>query len=632
MTVAPRALIVLAVLMVAGPVPLMGAAPAQAAPPTEGQSSYVAQDPVRVLDTREGLGAPKAPVGPGGTVDLVVAGRYGVPAGATAVVLNATATRTRGATDVRVYPTPTDASFPDVSNLNAAVGETVANLVTVPVGSNGAVRLRSSGGPVDLIADLQGYFVLGASGASYTGLTPLRLLDTRDTRSPLQAGVPRALVVRGGATGVPDAAVAVTLNATAVSPTTGTDVRVYPTRAAGSPPMVSNLNTAAGRTRAAAVVVPVGDGGTVQLLSSSGVVHLVVDVSGYYTAGTDADVFHPLPPRRLLDTRTTSTPVGSGQTQDLVISGTGPVPHAARSVVLNVTAVAPSGPTDLNVYPRPADASFPTASNLNVARGQTAANTVVTAVGHEGGIRVRNANGTVHLIVDLAGWYGPAGDGWDVSWPQCTTKGSTTSRHPADGAFAIVGLTRGAPFTDNECFADEYAWASALPGKPAVYINADAPGPGAGARWTEGPRTASCDGTSTDPDCGWNYGDNLASYAVGRLAGLSERPQVFLDVEGPASPGPVWQPSAGVNGNVIIAAINRLRAAGYRVGIYSNGKDWRNIAGGLRLTAVQNWTFPHGDDPWAPCSAASSFSGGDVVLRQYQVTTDSPVYDRNHAC
>ncbi len=626
----PAAALAIALSAVLGS--LVGAPAAQAATPTEGQSSYVAQDPVRVLDTRDGLGAPKAPVGPGETVDLVLAGRYGVPADATAVVLNVTATRTRAATDVRVYPTPADASFPDVSNLNAAAGETVANLVTAPIGSGGAVRLRSSGGPVDLIADLQGFFRTGAVGASYTGLAPRRLLDTRDTRSPLQAGVPRALVVRGAGTGVPDSAVAVTLNATAVSPTTGTDLRVYPTRAGSSPPLVSNLNTAAGRTRAAAVVVPIGDGGSVQLLSSSGVVHVVVDVSGYYTSGTDADVFHPLPPRRLLDTRTTSTPVGSGQTQDLVVSGTGQVPHSARAVVLNVTAVGPSGPTDLNVYPRPADARYPTASNLNVVRGQTAANTVVTAVGHEGGIRVRNANGTVHLVVDLAGWYGPAGDGWDVSWPQCTTRGSSTSRHPEGGAFAVVGLTRGVPFTDNECFADEWAWASSLPGQPAVYINADAPGSSAGTRWTEGPRAARCDGTSTDPDCGWNYGDNLASYAVGRLAGLAERPQVFLDVEGPASPGPVWQPSAGVNGNVVIAAVNRLRTAGYRVGIYSNGKDWRNIVGGLRLTAVQNWTFPHSDDPWAPCSAASSFSGGDVVMRQYQVSTDAPVYDRNHTC
>ncbi len=611
---------------------VLTATQAEAVPSTEGQSTYVAQDPVRILDTREGLGSPKAQIGPGGTLDLVVAGTNGVPVGATAVVLNVTATRTRAATDIRVYPTPADSSFPDVSNVNAATGGTVANLVTVPVGRGGAVRMRSSGGPVDLIADLQGYFSLGSGGASYTGQTPKRLLDTRDTRTPLQAGIPQRLLVRGGPTGVPAGTTAVTLNVTAVTPSDGTDIRVYPTRIGGRPPLVSNVNPAAGRTTAAAVIVPVGDDGSVQLLNSRGSVNVVVDVSGYYSAGSDADVFHPLVPRRLLDTRANRTPMAGGDVLDLVVAGTGQVPHSARAVVLNVTAVTPSGGTDLNVYPRPADASYPTASNLNVVRGQTAANAVVTAVGREGGIRVRNAAGVVHLIVDLAGWYGPAGDGWDVSWPQCTAKGATTSRHPDGGAFAVIGLTRGRPFTDNECFADEWAWASSLPGKPAVYINADAPGASAGSNWTTGPRASVCDGSSGDPDCGWNYGDNLASYAVARLSALPERPQVFLDVEGPYSSGPVWQPNAGVNGNVVIAAINRLRLSGYRVGIYSNGKDWNRIVGGLQLPLVQNWTFPHSDDPWGPCSAASSFSGGDVVMRQYQVSTDTPVYDRNHTC
>ena len=47
-------------------------------------------------------------------------------------------------------------------------------------------------------------------------------------------------------------------------------------------------------------------------------------------------------------------------------------------------------------------------------------------------------------------------------------------------------------------------------------------------------------------------------------------------------------------------------------------------------------------DPWSgflftgdtvyPCSRAASFTGGDVVLTQYQVATESPVYDHDHAC
>src|SRR5690606_3731007 len=48
--------------------------------------------PARLLDTREGLGAARTPLGPGDAVHLQVAGRGGVPDTATAVVLNVAAT------------------------------------------------------------------------------------------------------------------------------------------------------------------------------------------------------------------------------------------------------------------------------------------------------------------------------------------------------------------------------------------------------------------------------------------------------------------------------------------------------------------------------------------------------------
>ena len=108
---------------------------------------YTALAPLRLLDTREGLGAPRAAVPAGGVVDVQVAGRNGVPADATAVVLNVTGVAPSSATDVRAYPTPVVLSpVPEVSNLNLERGITRANLVTVPVGANGRVRLRNNGG------------------------------------------------------------------------------------------------------------------------------------------------------------------------------------------------------------------------------------------------------------------------------------------------------------------------------------------------------------------------------------------------------------------------------------------------------------------------------------------------------
>ena len=619
---------VLALALVAAGLPALTASPAAAAAatPAAGQSTYVPVDPVRLFDTRDGSGGvPRAPVGEMQTLDVLVRGVAGVPDTATAVVLNVTATRADVFTDVRVYPTPADSAAlpPTVSNLNLGPGTTAANLVTVKVGDGGRVRLRNAAGAVDLIADLSGYFVDSAAGASYTGTAPHRLLDTRERgQGPaLRPGEVRSLVVREGSTGVPATATAVALNVTAVGPTRVSDVRVYPTHPNGAPPTVSNLNPAPGVITAAAVIVAVGEDGTVSLRNAAGSVHLLVDLAGWYTPGTDGNLFHALPPRRLLDTRS-GTALAPGETRDLVVAGTGAVPFLGRVAILNVTAIASSG-TDVRVYPTPADGSVPNASNLNPGAGQTVPNTVLASIGRNGSVRLRNSSGDTHLVVDLSGWFGPAGDGGDISWPQCTSTGSS---HPTDGAFAIVGVTHN-PFAPNPCFDDEYgSWASKLPGGAAVYINADAPG-ATSPHWTDpGPRTT-CDGTSSDPDCGWNYGDNLAAYAIGLLSSLPDKPQVFVDVEN----GPTWQ-TAGVNGNVVIAAINRLRASGYRVGLYSNATDYRQILGQLQLPKVQNWTFRHSGDTVDPCTPAATFSGGDVVLTQYQVSGQTPVYDHDHAC
>ena len=112
--------------------------------------------PTRILDTRSGLGAPKARVGAGGVVKLQVAGVGGVPAtGVTAVVMNVTVVSPTASSYLTVYPD--GQSAPTVSNINVAAGQTLPNLVTVPV-VNGKVDLRNNAGTVDLLADITGYY------------------------------------------------------------------------------------------------------------------------------------------------------------------------------------------------------------------------------------------------------------------------------------------------------------------------------------------------------------------------------------------------------------------------------------------------------------------------------------------
>jgi hypothetical protein len=619
---------------------------ADAAPPTSGQATYVPLEPVRLLDTRAG----GVRLGAGGTLDLAVVDGVRVPADATAVVLNVTATGASAGTDIRVYPKPAGGSPPLVNSLSVARGATAANLVHVGIGQDGSVRLHNAAGAVHLVADLSGFFVNGGAGASYVGAPPRRLLDTRTTGAPLAAGEVRTLQVRGSEPGAPADATAVVLNVTAVGATAQTDVRVWPTRP-GPPPTVSNLNPPPGRETPAAVVVAVGADGTVSLRSSAGSVHLVVDLSGWYLPSPGGDVvasaYRAMAPTRLLDTRAT-TALGPGEARTLTVAGAGTVPAPGTAVVLTVTGSGATGPTNVRVYPRVVGGGVPTVSNLNLGAGQTVANTVLAQVGADGQVVLRNASGRVHLAVDLAGWFTPAGNGWDISWPQCTPAGGTASRLPTGGAFAVIGLTRGTPFTDNPCFATQWSWADALPGEPMVYLNVSAPGVRDGRApgnqvWQEVCGT----GTPTTA-CGLAYGERISAYAVPRLPTVSRhggRPMVWLDIEGPYANGPFWQTgyegAVAVNRAVIQGVVNGLRRSRYRIGIYSDrgsvpnpNNDWRNIVGDWRLTHLQNWVFRSPDaDPRTVCGPVHSFSGGPVVMAQVQpATSPGAVYDVNGLC
>ncbi|MFE5585344.1 hypothetical protein [Kitasatospora sp. NPDC056531] len=119
-------------------------------------STFSPSTPVRLLDTRSGVGARAGTVGSGGIVSVPVTAIEGVPAaGVTAVVLNVTVTEPTSGSHLIVYPHGT--ARPDVSNLNYTAGQTRANLVVVPV-VDGRVTLFNHWGDTHVIADLNGYF------------------------------------------------------------------------------------------------------------------------------------------------------------------------------------------------------------------------------------------------------------------------------------------------------------------------------------------------------------------------------------------------------------------------------------------------------------------------------------------
>lgn len=391
-------------------------------------SRFRAVTPVRILDTRASIGAPKAKVPAKTPLVLPVRGLTTsagpVPADATAVILNVTVTNVTSPTDVRVYPSDA-ATLPGASNLNATTGQTVPVLVTATLSGDGKVSLLSSGGTVDLIADLAGWYTPTTADSGFTSLDPRRILDTRSpsvgvpapgrvsAAAPIDLQVTGALPTSDGDTvTVPADATAVVLNVTATTASTNTDVRVYPTPADPSSttrPEVSNLNLRAGQTTPNLVTVAVGEGGKVRLANAAGQVDLLADIAGYYSPAS-AGRYVPVVPTRFLDTRTgvgsAATAVGAGQFADLKLAGARGVPAEAVAAVLNITATGVTSGTDVRAYPKPAaGASVPTVSNLNLTRGATRANLAIVKPGDDGRVRIRNEGGFVHLIGDLAGYF-----------------------------------------------------------------------------------------------------------------------------------------------------------------------------------------------------------------------------------
>ncbi len=120
-----------------------------------GGGSVTAIDPVRLVDSRGGLRAPTGPLSPDQTVTIPVAGQAGIPADATAVVLNVSAVAPDGFGYFTVWPH--GSAPPDSSNVNYVAGADVPNLVMVQLGDGGAIDVRNSVSRAFLLVDVAGY-------------------------------------------------------------------------------------------------------------------------------------------------------------------------------------------------------------------------------------------------------------------------------------------------------------------------------------------------------------------------------------------------------------------------------------------------------------------------------------------
>lgn len=256
--------------------------------------------PQRVLDTRTAGG----PLVAGGSRRLALTATGGgpVPDGARAVVMNVTATDAAGPGYVQVVPTGGSTAFGASSNLNVdRAGQTVPNLVIVPVGTDGSVTFYSQRG-TQLVVDVAGWFTGDTAAVSTDGLLhtvePARLLDTRDAaRTPTMGPIAAGGAVRveaAGRGGVPATGVAaVVVNATIDAATAPGYGQLFPTGRA-TPGSSSTLNVErAGQTRANAAVTALG-GGALSFFTQSGG-QLLVDVTGWFSGAEPTGAPSPSP-------------------------------------------------------------------------------------------------------------------------------------------------------------------------------------------------------------------------------------------------------------------------------------------------------------------------------------------------
>jgi len=351
---------------------------------------FTAATPQRLVDTRSGLGAPAATVAANATLTVPMAGAGQVPADATGVVVNVTATG--AAADGYLTLFPCGAKAPTSSTLNFGAGANVPNLATSALGANGALCVFSNV-TTDVLVDLAGWYRTD-KGTAFTGQTPVRVLDTRPSGALTQA------VTLDLAGKVAAGTNAVAVNITATQPAAGGYVTAYP--CGGAVPATSNVNFTAGGTVANAAVVPLAANGTV-CLAASAPTHLIVDLAGSFAV--PGKTMTAVTPVRILDTRSGIGGwigrLAGSQTIQLPVAGRTGIATTARSAVFNVTVTQSDAAGYLTVYP--CGSPVPVASNLNFNAGETRANQVTVELGPEGRACFFT-NTPTNVIADLTGY------------------------------------------------------------------------------------------------------------------------------------------------------------------------------------------------------------------------------------
>ena len=263
--------------------------------------------PVRVCDTRTPSACDgHAAVGPGASIVVTVASAGGIPSDGTAgaAVVNLTGVVGSAATYLSLFPTNSNGQCvaTGTSTINLSAGAVEANRVMVELGPTttggaaDALCVFNAAGTINVLIDANGWFgsSTGPSGYQYQALSPTRICDTRSASTDcslgaLGAGSARLITVAGNA-GVPAFGSATTVvgmvaNLTAVAPSAGTYLSLYPANVPR--PLASDLNVNAGEVLPNLAVVQLStvsgaNAGDVDLFNAVGSANAIIDLEGWF--------------------------------------------------------------------------------------------------------------------------------------------------------------------------------------------------------------------------------------------------------------------------------------------------------------------------------------------------------------
>jgi hypothetical protein len=327
-----------------------------------------------------------------------------------------------------------------LTNLVTRLGSDPSGSITItytaanPLPSTGSDTIIAQNHPTETVeaTDSYSYSSTGPLPSNpYTAVSPFRVCDTRPVApgiasnpcntgvgsGPITSGASRAVTVTGGV--VPSTATAVVVNLTAIAPTQGTFVTLYPT--GQTRPNTSNVNPRAGAVVANLVEVAVGTSGNIQVFNDLGTINVALDIEGYVDSTSTGTFNAAAAPVRICDTRAAGggvpanrcntsgvSPIGAGVTLTFNVNGVpSPVPGAGvTAVVFNLTAIAPTKATVLTAFA--GGTSRPVASNLNLNAGAAVPNRVIVPVTCAAGnctVSIWNSVGSVNIAVDIDGWF-----------------------------------------------------------------------------------------------------------------------------------------------------------------------------------------------------------------------------------